>query len=271
MANSLSMNDQRAIPQLGFGVYQASPGEESKGAVLEALRQGYRHIDTAQFYRNEKDVGAAVRESGIARADVFVTTKIANPNQGYESTKKSFERSLQQAGFDYYDLVLVHFPVTARRKDTWRALSELRAEGKAKSIGVSNYTIRHLLELFDQSEVLPAVNQVELSPFCHQKELLAFCEKHKVVVEAYSPLTQARKLADPTIAGVAKKLGKTPAQILLRWAVQHRLVVLPKSVTPARIKENAAIFDFHIADDDMARLDQLDENFRTCWDPSDVP
>lgn len=265
------MNDGRTIPQLGFGVYQSKPGEETMSATMEALRVGYRHVDTAQFYRNEKDVGEALRRSGLKREDVFVTTKIANPNQGYDATLKSLDRSLEQFGFDSFDLVLVHFPVTGRRQETWKALIEARAAGKAKSIGVSNYTIRHLQELRQQSDVLPAVNQVELSPFCYQKALIDHCHAQKIVVQAYSPLTQGQKLSHPAIVAVAKRLGKTPAQILLRWAVQHDLVVLPKSVTPARIAENAAIFDFEIGADDMQKLDALDENFRTCWDPTNTP
>jgi diketogulonate reductase-like aldo/keto reductase len=268
---AIKLNDGRSIPQLGFGVYQTSPGEQAQNAVREALKVGYRHIDTAQFYRNEKDVGEAVRSSGLKRDEVFVTTKIANPNQGLEKTKFSLDKSLQQAGFDFFDLVLVHFPVTGKRLDTWRALIEMKKEGKAESIGVSNFTVRHLEELLAASDVVPAVNQVEFNPFCHQRELLVFCEKHGIKIQAYAPLTQGQRLAHPAITAVATKLKRTPGQVMLRWAVQHGLVVLPKSVTPSRIAENAAIFDFEIPASDMQALDALDENLRTCWDPSDVP
>jgi diketogulonate reductase-like aldo/keto reductase len=267
----ISMNDGRSLPALGFGVYQSAPGQETRGATLHALKSGYRHLDTAQAYRNEKDVGAALRESGLPRADVFVTTKIATANTGYELTKKSLDRSLQQFGGDYFDLVLIHFPVTGRRLDTWRALVEAQREGKARSIGVSNFTVRHLEELLATTDVRPAVNQVELSPFLQQRELRAFCARHDIVVEAYSPLTQGKRLGHPTLVEVAQRVGRTPAQTMLRWALQHQLVVLPKSVTPARIEENAAIFDFELPPAELQRLDGLEEGLRVCWDPTDVP
>ena len=259
------------MPQLGFGVYQTSPGEDTRGAVLEAFKVGYRHIDTAQFYRNEKDVGDAVRKSGLKRDEVFITTKISNPNQGLEKAKFSLDKSLKDAGFDYFDMLLVHFPVTGKRLDTWRAIIEMRKQGKTESIGVSNFTVRHLEELLAASDVVPAVNQVEFNPFCNQTELLAFCEKHGIKVQAYAPLTQGQRLAHPAIVSVAEKLARTPAQVMLRWAVQHGLTVLPKSVTPARIAENAAIFDFEIAASDMQALDAVGENLRTSWDPTEVP
>jgi diketogulonate reductase-like aldo/keto reductase len=272
MANTrLIMNDGHSIPQLGFGVYQSAPGEETRKATLEALRVGYRHLDTAQAYRNEKDVGDAIKESGLSRSEIFVTTKIANPNQGYQGTKTSLDRSLARFGYDYFDLVLIHFPVTGRRAETWQALIEAKQAGKARSIGVSNYTLRHLEELLRTSETKPAVNQVEMSPFLFQRPLLEICHANAIIVEAYSPLTQGRKLHHPVLVEVAKTLGKTPAQVMLRWALQHRMVVLPKSVTPSRIAENAAIFDFEIPAAAMHVLDGLDEGFRTCWDPSDVP
>jgi len=264
------MNDGRSIPQLGFGVYQLAPGEETANAVSEALKAGYRHIDTAQFYRNEADVAQAIRSGEVRRDEIFVTTKLSNPNQGYESAKRSLARSLA-AGFAYFDLFLIHFPVTAKRADSWRALLELKEQGLCKSVGVSNYTIRHLQELLDSSPVKPAVNQVEISPFLPQKELREFCAKHEIVVEAYSPLTQGKKLGHPAIVAAAQKAGKTPAQVMLRWCVQHDLVVLPKSATPERIIENAAIFDFELDADTMSVLDGLDENLRNSWDPTDVP
>ncbi|CAN98513.1 putative 2,5-didehydrogluconate reductase [Sorangium cellulosum So ce56] len=267
----LQMIDGHYIPQLGLGVYQSAPGAETEGAVLEALRLGYRHVDTAQFYGNEADVGSALRKSGLGRDAVFVTTKIANFNQGRDTTLRSLERSLKEAAFDAYDLVLIHFPVTGKRSDTWRALVDAQKQGLAKSIGVSNYTVRHLEELLDESAVVPAINQVELSPFLGQAELRAFCAKHRILVQAYSPLTQGVKLRHKVIVSAAAKAGRTPAQVMLRWAVQHGLIVLPKSVTPARIAENGAIFDFALDADTMRTLDGLDAGFRVSWDPTDVP
>ncbi|WP_437589183.1 aldo/keto reductase [Sorangium sp. So ce1000] len=266
----LQMIDGRHIPQLGLGVYQATPGAETEGAVVEALRLGYRHVDTAQFYRNEADIGSALRKSGLERDAVFITTKIANWNQGRDKTLRSLEGSLKEAALDAYDLVLIHFPVTGRRSDTWRVLVDAQKQGLAKSIGVSNYTVRHLEELLGESAVVPAINQVELSPFLVQAELRAFCAKHRILVQAYSPLTQGVKLGHKDIVAAAKKAGRTPAQVMLRWAVQHGLIVLPKSVTPARIAENGAIFDFTLDADTMRTLDGLDCGFRASWDPTHV-
>lgn len=271
LAPVVHLNDGATLPVLGLGVYQTRPGESTVRACLAALHAGYRHIDTAQAYGNERDVGTAIRESGLPRSDVFVTTKIANGNQGTATTRSSLERSLAQFGYGYFDLVLVHFPVSGRRAATWRALIEARRAGLARSIGVSNYTVRHLAALLAESDVVPAVNQVELSPFCGQAALRAYCAQHAIVVEAYGPLTQGEKLRDRRLVGIAQRVGRTPAQVLLRWGVQHGLVVLPKSVTPARIAENAALFDFELGPAEMAVLDALDENFRTCWDPTDVP
>ena len=266
----LRLNDGASIPVLGLGVYQTRPGEATVAACLEALRVGYRHIDTAQAYGNERDVGAAIQRNGLPRSDVFVTTKIANGNHGTAATRTSLERSLKQFGYDYFDLVLVHFPVPGRRSETWRALVQAQRAGLARSIGVSNYTVRHLSALLAESDVVPAVNQVELSPFCSQAALRTFCAQHAIVVEAYSPLTQGLKLRDVELVEIAHRLHRTPAQILLRWGVQQGLVLLPKSVTPARIAENAALFDFELGPAELDVLDALDENFRTCWDPTDV-
>lgn len=258
------------IPILGLGVYQSPPGEVTQAAVRYAFEVGYRHIDTAAMYENEADVGAAFRASGLPRSDVFITTKLWYDSHGFESALKACAASLKALGTDYVDLYLIHWPGNGPRKDSWRALEKLKAEGYARSIGVSNYTIDHLDENMATSGTLPAVNQVEFSPFLNQKDLHVFSHELGIQLEAYSPLTQGKKLGNSTIVGLALKYGRTPAQILIRWAIQHNIVVIPKSITPARILENAQVFDWQIEAADMAVLDGLNENFRTCWDPSDV-
>lgn len=260
-----------AMPVLGLGVYQSRPGRETRDAVAHALEVGYRHIDTARFYSNEADVGTAIERSGLSREDVFVTTKLANPDHGYDSARRALDRSLLQLGSEYVDLYLVHWPVAGLRKDSWRALVEAKKAGKARAIGVSNYTIRHLEELASTSDVLPDVNQVELSPFLYQRALIEHCQALGIVVEAYSPLTQGRRLGHPAIVETAAKHGKTAAQVMIRWALQHQLVVIPKSVKRARIEENADVFDFELDRDDLALLDGLNEDLHTCWDPTNAP
>ena len=267
---TLSMNDGHAIPLLGFGVYKIANGPCRK-AVLHALEVGYRHIDTAAFYGNEKDVGRAVRESGIPREQIFVTTKLWNSDQGYASALEAFERSLERLGLDYVDLYLIHWPEPGRRRDSWRALVELKRRGLVRSIGVSNYTIAHLEELLRESDVVPANNQVEFSPFLYQKELLDYCTAKGITLTAYCPLTHGEKLDHPTVAAIGKRYGKTGAQVLLRWALQHGVIAIPKSARPARISENANLYDFELDADDMRRLDALDEGYRTSWDPTRVP
>lgn len=259
------------IPRVGLGVYQAARGEETKHAVAEALRLGYRHIDTARIYGNEQDVGAAVRESGIARAEIFVTTKLWNDDHGYDAARKGFEVSLKRLGLEYVDLFLLHWPVPRKRLDSWRALEELQAEGRIRAIGVSNFMVHHLEELLASAKVVPAVNQIEVSPFLQQGGVRAFCAKHGIVVEAYSPLTQGEKLEDPSVVAVARRVSRTPAQVLLRWGLQHGMVVLPKSVRPKRIAENAALFDFELDAKAMSALDSLEEGLVMGWDPREAP
>jgi diketogulonate reductase-like aldo/keto reductase len=270
-ANSLiQLNDGQNLPRLGFGVYQSPPGQDTVFAVSEALRAGYRLIDTAAIYGNEADVGRAVRECGIERSGIKVTTKLWNTEQGYDSALRAFDRSLKTLGLDQVDLYLIHWPVEKKRLDSWKALIEIKKSGRAKSIGVSNFTIRHLQELLDHSGFAPAINQVEWSPFLYQAELLQFCKQHQIVLEAYSPLTRGERLTDPTIKGLALKYKKTPAQILVRWCMEHGVIPLPKSNTLSRIRENAAVFDFEIDAADVISLDSLNEDFRTSWDPSRV-
>ena len=266
-----TLNNGVMIPRLGLGVYQSSPGQVTQKAVEYALKIGYRHIDTARIYNNESDVGSALRNSGIRREDVFITTKLWNSDQGYETALKACDASLKRLGLKYLDLYLIHWPVQETRDESWKALAQLLKEGKTRAIGVSNYTIRHLTELLEQSDTVPLVNQVEFSPFLYQKQLLDYCEKNKIQLEAYSPLTQGEKLNHPKIQQIAKKHNKTPAQVLIRWSLQHNLITIPKSVREERIKENSQVFDYNLTNEDMRILDSLDENFRNSWDPTNMP
>jgi diketogulonate reductase-like aldo/keto reductase len=259
------------MPVLGLGVWQAAPGAETHDAVAEALRVGYRLVDTARAYRNEADVGAAVRESGVPRDEIFVTTKLWNADHGYDRTLGAMDESLERLGLERVDLYLVHWPFEGLRHESWRAMERILADGKARAIGVSNYTIRHLEELLARAKVAPAVNQVEFSPFLYQRDLLAWCVRHGVRLEAYGPLVRGQRMDDQVLARIARKHGRTPAQVLLRWGLQHDVVVIPKSVHPARIRENADVFGFALDADDMAALDALDEGYRTSWDPTDAP
>ena len=267
----VKLNNGVMIPRLGLGVYQSPPGQATQKAVEYALKVGYRHIDTARIYNNESDVGSALRNSGVKREDVFITTKLWNSDQGYETALKACDASLKRLGQKYLDLYLIHWPVQETRDKSWKALVQLLKNGRARAIGVSNYTIHHLTELLDKSDIVPMVNQVEFSPFLYQKQLLDYCEKNKIQLEAYSPLTQGEKLNHPKILQIAKKHDKTPAQVLVRWSLQHDLVTIPKSVREARIKENSQVFDYTLTTEDMRILDSLDENFRNSWDPTNMP
>ena len=256
-----------AIPQVGLGVWQTPRGDVARNAVTAALKLGYRHVDTARIYGNERDVGAGLNDSGVARAEVFVTTKLWNDDQGFDSALRAFDASLARLGLDYVDLYLLHWPVAGRRLDSWRALERLHAEKRARAIGVSNFLVPHLEELLAQAEVAPAVNQIEVSPFLQQRETRDFCARHGIVVEAYSPLTHGQRLAHPVVTSVAARVGRSPAQVLLRWGIQSGMVVLPKSAREARIRENAAIFDFALDGDALAALDGCEEGLATGWDP----
>jgi methylglyoxal/glyoxal reductase len=262
------LNDKNSIPILGFGVYLIPPGSETFSSVTAALKAGYRLIDTASIYKNEADVGLAIQRSHIKREEIFVTTKLWNSDQGYHSALKALASSLKKLQLDYLDLYLLHWPVYEKRIESWKALIELKASGRCRSIGVSNFTIPHLQGLMDSTGIVPAVNQIEFSPFLYQRALLLFCQKHNILVQSYSPLTAGKRLNDPVLWDISQKHHKTPAQTLIRWNLQHHLVPLPKSKTPSRIIENAMVFDFNLDDTDMERLDSLNEDFRTCWDPS---
>ncbi|MGB9770816.1 MAG: aldo/keto reductase [Candidatus Kapaibacteriota bacterium] len=268
--SKITLNNGVKIPLLGLGTYLMKPGNETYNACLWALEVGYRHIDTAAFYKNESDVGKAIRDSGINRQDVFITTKIWNDDQGYENTLKAVDRSLHLLGFDYVDLILIHWPVPKLRKETWKALERVYDEGLCSAIGVSNYTISHLQELFNYANVIPVVNQVEFSPFLYQKELLEFCENNNIKIEAYSPLARGRKFDHPLLVELSKKYDKTPAQIMIRWALQIGTIVIPKSSKKERIIENASVFDFEISSEDMKRLNSLHEGYRVAWNPENI-
>jgi diketogulonate reductase-like aldo/keto reductase len=267
----VGMNHGGSIPVFGLGVYEAGPGRGTRDAVAEALEAGYRHIDTAAMYGNEWEVGEAIRDSDVPREEVFVTTKLWNSDHGHDRALRAFDESLDRLGFDYVDLYLLHWPVEGLRGDSWCALETIRADGRARAIGVSNYTIRHLEELLAHCNTVPAVNQVEFSPFLYQRELLSWCRDHDIRLEAYSPLTKGRKLDDETLRAVGARHGKSPAQILIRWALQRDTVVIPKSAHPGRIRENADVFDFELPPADLKTLDALDRNLHTTWDPTGAP
>lgn len=255
------------FPWLGLGVWKAKEGSEVENAVKTAIQTGYRSVDTAAVYQNEEGVGRAIKECGVPREELFITTKVWNADQGYESTLKAFETSRKKLGLEYVDLYLVHWPVKGKYKETWKALEKLYKEGWVRAIGVSNFQVHHLKDLMEDCEVKPMVNQVEFHPYLTQKELLAFCKEQNIQLEAWSPLMQGEVVNVSEIQELAKKYGKTPAQIVLRWDLQHGIVTIPKSVKEHRIKENADIFDFELTAEDMAKLDALNKNHRFGPDP----
>ncbi|NIM89812.1 MAG: aldo/keto reductase [Candidatus Aminicenantes bacterium] len=257
------------MPIFGLGTYQARAGEVRE-AVLQAMKVGYRLIDTASMYGNEEDIGEALEQSDLAREEVFITTKLWNSDHGYEKALAAFEESLRKLSLTYIDLYLIHWPVEDLRSETWKAMEKLLEEGKCRSIGVSNYMTWHLEELLSHSSTIPAVNQVEFHPYLYLKDLLGFCQSHDIQLESYSPLTKGRKLDDPGLAPIASKYSKTPAQILIRWVLQKGVIVIPKSSIQERIEENAHVFDFVISPEDMNKLDSFHQNLRTSWDPSRI-
>lgn len=256
----LSLHDGARIPQVGLGVWQ-TPDNEAAPAVKAALDAGYRHVDTAAVYENEQGVGEGIRQSGLPRSDIFLTTKLWNTDQGYEQTLKAFEASLKRLGTDYVDLYLIHWPSAHRGLfvDTWKALVALKEEGRAKSIGVSNFYPEHIEKIVAETGVVPVINQIELHPDFQQRETRAFHEKHKIATQSWSPLGQGKLLGHPVIAEIAQKLGRTPAQVIIRWHIENGLVVIPKSVTPSRIVENFKVFDFKLSAEDLDRLNGLDD------------
>jgi 2,5-diketo-D-gluconate reductase A len=265
---SVVLNNDVAIPQLGFGVWQVPSGDTAK-VVRTAIEAGYRSIDTAASYRNEAGVGEAIRSAGVPRDELFITTKLPNPDHGYDSALRAFDASLAELGLDRVDLYLIHWPMPTRGKyvETWRALEKIYADGRARAIGVSNFHIPHLRRLFDETGIVPAVNQIELHPRLQQTVLREFHAEHGIVTEAWSPLAQGSLLTDATLAALAAKYGKSPAQLVLRWHLQLGTVAIPKSVTPSRIRENFDVFDFELAEDDLAALGEFDTGTRTGPDP----
>ena len=257
----IELNDGHSIPQLGFGVFQIPP-EETAEAVVRALETGYRHVDTAQMYGNEREVGEAVRASGLDGADVFVTSKLSNASHRPDDARRSFDETLAALGSDYVDLFLVHWPLPTRYDgdyvSTWKALEEFKSEGRARSIGASNFEVEHLERLADECDVVPAVNQIELHPYFQNEEVRRYGEEHGIATQAWSPIAQGEVLDDPAIGEIARRVGRTPAQVVLRWHIQRGSIVFPKSTTPARIEENFALFDFGLDPDDVGRIDALD-------------
>lgn len=265
----LPLRDGGTIPVVGLGVWQAPRGGVTRDAVRIALRKGYRHVDTARIYGNEEEVGEGVRDSAVPRSEIFVTTKLWNDDHGFDKALLAFDASMKRLALDYVDLYLVHWPVGDHRKDSWRALERIKSEGRAKHIGVSNYLVNHLEEMTTYAKEMPEVNQIEVHPFLQHRETRAWCAKNGIVVEAYSPLTRGKRLDDRAVTAIAKRIGRTPAQVLLKWGVQHGMVTLPKSVREERLVENAALFDFTLDDAAMRELDALDEGRATGWDPRD--
>jgi 2,5-diketo-D-gluconate reductase A len=267
----LNLSDGRAIPQLGLGVYKVSDAEATE-AVSIALDAGYRHVDTAAFYENEAGVGLAVRESDVDRHEVFVVSKVWQNDHGYDETRRAFDTSLQKLGFDYLDLYLIHWPAPRQDRyvETWRALESLKADGVVRSIGVSNFHPHHLERLAQESSEVPVINQVELHPWLQQAEVRAYDAAHGIATEAWSPLARGRILDDETLAALAAKHDRTPAQIVLRWQLDLGNVVIPKSITPERIRQNIDVFDFALDDDDRARIAALDSGYRTGKDPDEL-
>jgi 2,5-diketo-D-gluconate reductase A len=265
---TVRLNNGVDIPQLGFGVFQVKPSETTE-AVATALQVGYRHIDTAEMYGNEKEVGQAIARSGIDPSEVFVTSKLNNDKHSFDVALRAFDQTLTDLATERIDLFLIHWPLPAVGDfvETWKALERVYAEGRARSIGVSNFQAHHLRRLFDETEIVPAVNQIEAHPYLAQEELLAFDAENGIATEAWSPLAQGAVLNDPVVVDVARAYGKTSAQVVLRWHVQRNSIVFPKSVTPSRIRENFEIFDFELSDADMDRISGLNRDERTGPDP----
>ncbi|MED0707202.1 aldo/keto reductase [Aneurinibacillus aneurinilyticus] len=255
------------MPWLGLGVYKTQDGEEVEQAVKAAVEAGYRSIDTASLYHNERGVGKAIQACGIPREDLFITTKIWNSNQGYDSTLYAFEESLKKLGLEYLDLYLIHWPVKEKYKETWRAMEKLYKDGLVRAIGVSNFHVHHLEDLLTSAHIIPMVNQVEFHPRLTQKTLLIFCKEKGIQLEAWSPLMRGRLLDEPMLNNIARKHGKTPVQVILRWDLQHEVVTIPKSVHAERIAANADIFDFTLSDEEMRQIDALNRNERSGQDP----
>jgi diketogulonate reductase-like aldo/keto reductase len=273
MSVNVKLNNGIEMPQLGFGVYLVEEGASVIEAVKKAIEVGYRSIDTAALYKNEKGVGQAIREAGVPREELFITSKVWNSDQGYESTLKAFDESLERLGLDYLDLYLIHWPTPRNNKyvETFKALEKLYEDGKVRAIGVSNFNIGHLERILSECKVKPVVNQVELHPYFSQPELRKFCSDNGIYVEAWGPLMQGGEaLKDEVIVKIAEKHGKSPAQVILRWHLQNDVIAIPKSTTPSRIEENFNVFDFELTDEEMQQMNSLNQNRRQGPDPEEM-
>ncbi|RSK26652.1 aldo/keto reductase [Bacillus sp. HMF5848] len=271
LQSTTTLHNGVQMPWFGLGVFQVKEGEEVVESVKTAIEAGYRSIDTAAIYGNEEGVGKAIAESDVPREELFITTKVWNSKQGYDSTLEAFEESMQKLGLDYLDLYLIHWPVPEQNKyvETWKALEKLYKDGRIRAIGVSNFQIHHLQDLIDQCDIVPMVNQVEYHPRLAQKELHEFCKANNVQLEAWSPLMQGKILDNPTLVEIANKYGKSTAQVILRWDLQNEVVTIPKSVKPQRIVDNANIFDFELSQDDIDKINSLNEESRIGPNPDE--
>jgi diketogulonate reductase-like aldo/keto reductase len=262
LKDTTTLHNGVKMPWVGLGVFKVTEGEEVVQSVKAAIKNGYISIDTAAIYKNEEGVGQAIKESGVPREELFITTKLWNADQGYESTLEAFETSMNKLGLEYLDLYLIHWPGKDKYKETWRAFEKLYKEGRVRAIGVSNFLVHHLEDLMSTAEIKPMVNQVEFHPHLTQKELLAFCEKEGIQLEAWSPLKQGQLLNEPVLEDIAHKYSKSVAQVILRWDLQHGVVTIPKSIKEHRIIENANIFDFELSVEDMEKIDGLNQDSR---------
>jgi diketogulonate reductase-like aldo/keto reductase len=270
LTDTTTLHNGVKMPWFGLGVFKVKEGTEVVESVKAAIKNGYRSIDTAAIYQNEEGVGQGIKESEIPRKELFITSKVWNADQGYESALQAYETSLNKLGLEYLDLYLIHWPGKNKFKETWKALEKLYKDGRVRAIGVSNFKIHHLEELLKDAEIKPMVNQVEYHPHLTQKDLLAFCEKEGIQLEAWSPLKQGELLTDSTINGIAEKYGKTAAQVILRWDLQTKVVTIPKSIKEQRNIENANIFDFELSSEDIKKLDGLNKNERVGSDPDEM-
>lgn len=267
LQDTTTLHNGVEMPSFGLGVWQVKDGEEVIQSVKAALEAGYKAIDTAAVYKNEDGVGQAIKESGIAREDLFITTKVWNADQGFETTLVAFEESLKKLGLEYVDLYLIHWPKAGKYKETWRALEKLYKDGRVRAIGVSNFHIHHMEDLLGDAEIIPMVNQIELHPQLSQPEIREYCKAKGIKVEAYSPLGSGKLLEHKGIEEIASKYNKSVAQVILRWDLQNDIITIPKSTKVARIQENATIFDFELTEEDMATINALNKNQRVGADP----
>ena len=278
LTDTFKLNNGYSIPCIGYGTFQTPDGEMVEKGVKEALKIGYRHIDTAYFYKNEKGVGKAIRESGVKREDIFVTSKLWNSDRGYESAKAAFEKTMDNLGLEYLDLFLIHWPANKKQfenakqinAETWRAFEEIYESGRVKAIGLSNFLPHHIDELMETAKIKPMVNQIEVHPGFSQLDSVKYCLDNDIVVEAWSPLGRQEVLNNETLLDIAKKYNKSTAQICIRWVLQHGVLPLPKSVTPSRIKENTEVFDFELSKEDMGIIDNIPLCGGQCANPDEV-